>query len=385
MRFSDVLPTLPLEALVQQSLDTSEETVQRVIARGRATNLIEFAALISPAAQPHLEALAGASMRLTQKHFGKTIRMFAPLYLSNECINICTYCGFSRHNQIPRITTPLPQVVDETRKLTRKGFRALLLVAGEHPKYVSNGYVAEVIRELLPIMPNIGIELGPLETEAYRSIVDAGAENLICYQESYHPETYASLHPAGPKKHFNFRLDTPERGYEAGFKRVGIGPLFGLHNWRYEALATAAHGLHLLRHCWRAQLSVALPRMRPAAGTWTPNPEFHMFDRDLVQAIAAFRLLLPHAAISLSTREHPALRNGLVRLGVTHMSAGSSTEPGGYSTYDEEQWVQTKAAQEGEQFHISDTRSPHVVAEMIRQQGYEPVWKDYDLSLARGA
>ena len=176
-------------------------------------------------------------------------------------------------------------------------------------------------------------------------------------------------------------MDTPQRAYAAGFRRLGIGPLFGLHDWRYEALATAAHARHLLKHCWKASLSLSLPRMRPATGGWSPEQTFHMHDRDLVQAICAFRLLLPTAAIVVSTREHPGLRNGLVRLGTTSMSAGSSTEPGGYKTYDPDTWQQTKTAQAGEQFHIADERSPRTIAAMIREQGYEPVWKDFDASL----
>lgn len=385
MPFSEIFPTLPLDALTERAKTATLAQVDAVLARGEARSIDDFAVLISPAAGERLETLAHVSQRITQRYFGKVMRLFAPLYLSNECINVCKYCGFSRNNDIPRITLDREQVVDETRKLARQGFRSLLLVAGEHPKYVSSGYVAEVIEACLPIMPSVALELGPLATEPYRGMVAAGAEGLICYQESYDRATYVDLHPAGPKKNFSWRMDTPERGYEAGFRRLGIGALFGLHDWRFEAIATALHGHHLLQHCWKASLSVSLPRMRPAAGGWAPNPEFHMSDRDLVQTICALRLYLPHAGVTLSTREHPTLRNGLVRLGVTSMSAGSSTEPGGYSTYDESTWKQTKSDQAGEQFHIADERSPRTVAEMIRHQGYEPVWKDFDASLVRAS
>ncbi len=385
MGFSRIFPKLPVKELADRSRQATLAQVDAVLARGRAETVDEFAVLLSPAAQERLEPLAARSMQLTQRHFGKVIRLFAPLYLSNECINICKYCGFSRNNDIPRITLSKEQVVEETRKLAKQGFRSLLLVAGEHPKYVSRDYVAAVIRDCLPWMPSVALELGPLEVEPYRGMVEAGAEGLICYQESYDEATYVDLHPAGPKKHFDWRMDTPERGYAAGFRRLGIGALYGLHDWRYEAIATALHGRHLLQHCWKASLSISMPRMRPAAGGWAPNPDFHMSDRDLVQTICAFRFFLPHTGITLSTREHPTLRNGLVRLGVTTMSAGSSTEPGGYSTFDESNWVQTKPAQPGEQFHIADERSPKVIAEMIRAQGYEPVWKDFDASLVQAA
>lgn len=377
--FSENFGALPLEDLVKTSEAMPESAVETVMRRGFARDLQEFAALLSPAAERRLEELAGLSQRVTQRHYGKTIRLFAPLYLSNECVNICRYCGFSRHNAIPRKTLPVDQVVRETEKLARQGFRSLLLVAGEHPKYVSNGYVREVVERCLRVMPGISLELGPLETPAYAPLVAAGCENLVVYQETYHQPTYRNLHLAGPKKHFHWRMDTPERAYAAGFRRLGIGALFGLYDWRFDALAVAAHARHLLSHCWRAQVSISLPRMRPAAGGWTPEIRHSMSDRALVQTLAAFRLFLPHVGLVLSTRESPALRDGLVPIGITTMSAGASTEPGGYSDFDETSWKRTRE-QPGEQFHIADERPPSAVAAMIRSKGYEPVWKDFDQS-----
>ncbi len=383
--FSDHFSAETLHQLNEISRKATIEQVDAVLRRQGPRSLEEFAWLLSPVATQRLEMMAQMAQRVTQRNFGKTIRLFAPLYLSNECINICKYCGFSRNNPIPRITIPVEQVVEETQKLARQGFRSLLIVAGEHPKYVSNGYVEEVIQRCLPIMPSLALELGPLETEPYKPLVQAGCESLIVYQETYHPETYKELHTAGPKKHFKWRMDTPERAYQAGFRRLGIGALFGLHDWRFEALAVAAHARHLHTHCWKAQLSISVPRMRPAAGGFQPDLKYQMSDTQLVQTIAALRLLLPHAGVVLSTREHPTLRNNMVQLGVTHMSAGASTEPGGYSSFDESQWVQTKDSQEGEQFHIADERSPKVIADMIRSKGYEPVWKDFDQSLVTAA
>lgn len=380
MAFSDIFPTLPLDSLVHRAKATAEQEVDGILARGRPRNLDEFAALLSPAAEARLERMATMAQQMTQRHFGRTIRLFAPIYLSNECVNICKYCGFSRNNPIPRITLPVEQVVDEVGKLARQGFRSLLLVAGEHPKYVSNGYVEEVIRRCLPIMPSIALELGPLETDPYRPLVGAGCEGLVVYQETYFEPTYRELHTAGPKKHYAWRMDTPERAYAAGFRRLGIGALLGLHDWRYEALAVAAHARHLHQQCWKAQVSISLPRMRPAAGGFQPAVDFLPNDRQFVQYITALRLLLPHAGIVLSTREHPSLRNGLVPLGITHMSAGASTEPGGYSHFDETIWERTQE-QPGEQFAIADERPPAVIAAMIRSKGYEPVWKDFDQSL----
>ena len=378
--FSDIYQSIPVEAWVQQSLDTSERTLESILRKGRARSPADFAALISPRASNYIEELAHQSNQITQRHFGKTIRLFAPLYLSNECVNICTYCGFSRNNEIPRITIPLEQVVAETKLLANQGFRSLLLVAGEHPKYVSNGYVEKCITHCLEIMPSIAIELGPLETEGYKPLVNAGCEGLIVYQETYHQPTYKVIHPAGPKKNYSWRMDTAQRAYAAGFRRIGLGALYGLYDWRYEALSVAAHALFLLQHCWKAQLSISVLRLRPATGSFTPIQDYLMSDRDITQLVCAFRMLLPHANIVLSTRESPQLRNGLVRLGITTMSAGSSTEPGAYSHYDESNWS-PNLEQPGEQFHIADERTPSEIATMISNQGYEPVWKDFDQSL----
>jgi len=379
MKFSESLPSLPIEALANYSVQAGVLDVERVLAKGGAETLEEFAVLISPAATTYLEGMARISQALTQRNFGKTIHLFAPIYLSNECVNVCKYCGFSRHNNIPRITVPPAQVLHEVKMLARQGFRSLLLVAGEHPKYVSNGYVVDLIRLCLPIMPSIAVELGPATVEQYIPMAEAGCEGLVVYQESYHKPTYQEMHTAGPKKHFEYRMDTPERAYEAGIRRLGISPLYGLHEWRYEAIALAAHAMHLQKNCWRAELSIGLPRMRPAAGGFSPKMENVMDDRQTVQLMCAFRMTFPRAGISVTTRERPALRDGMVTTGATLMSAGACTEPGGYSSFVESNWHPAKE-QPGEQFHVADDRSPAEMAAMIRSKGYEPVWKDFDQS-----
>lgn len=379
--FAEAFARLPVSELAYRSRKIDAGRVEAIIRRGQANSLEDFSALLSPAASEHLESLASHSQKLSQRFFGKTVRLFAPLYLSNECVNICTYCGFSRNNDIPRITIPEAQVEEQTEKLARQGFRSLLLVAGEHPKYVSNGYVERCVKRCLPHMPSVALELGPMEVGDYAPLVLAGAEALVVYQETYHQPTYETLHTAGPKKYYAWRMDTPERGYAAGFRRLGIGALFGLHDWRYEAIAVAAHASHLLKSCWKAQVSISLPRMRPATGGFQPDPSFIMSDRELVQLVCALRLYLPHAGITLSTREPAHLRDGLVPLGVTLMSAGASTEPGGYDHFDESSWTPTQE-QPGEQFHIADERPPAAIAAMIRKQGYEAVWKDHDQALA---
>ena len=269
--FSELFDQLPVDQLLELSNHTTEAEVQSILRRGHARNIEEFAQLLSPAALGHLETLAELSQKITRRHFGKVIRLFAPLYLSNECVNICKYCGFSRNNPIPRVTLPVEKVEAETRILAAQGFRSLLLVAGEHPRYVSQNYVEECLKACLQHMPSLSLEIAPMEKEDYQHLVKAGCEGLVVYQETYDIPTYKELHPHGPKKNFHWRLDTPERGYAAGFRRLGIGALFGLHHWQNEALKLAAHALHLNRHCCNAQLSLSFPRMRPAAGEFQPE------------------------------------------------------------------------------------------------------------------
>ncbi|MEO8440481.1 MAG: 2-iminoacetate synthase ThiH [Spartobacteria bacterium] len=350
-----------------------------------------FAALLAPADDAELERMAQEARELTRQNFGRTMRMFAPLYLSNECINNCRYCGFSRDNPILRVTLTVEEVVAEAQYLARQGFRQVLLVAGEHPKFVSGTYLADCVRALLTHFSSISLELGPMEMAEYRPLVQAGAEGLVVYQETYDRGVYARMHTSGPKRDFDWRLDCPERAYAAGFRRIGVGALFGLAPWKPEALALAAHVEYLLKRCWQSDLTVSLPRLRPAAGEFIPP--FSLGDRELAQLICAFRICFPRVGIVLSTREPAPLRDALASLGVTMMSSGSHTEPGGYTGQGRGSVHQTVRGRilppdaEGNeiatgQFEISDERSPTEVAQVLRRRGFEPVWKDWDQALA---
>ncbi|MFL6590039.1 MAG: 2-iminoacetate synthase ThiH [Chthoniobacterales bacterium] len=371
MSFAQVLDNLPLR---------------------KSALLQRFEWLIAPKSDGELEGLGQEAHALTLRNFGRTMRLFAPLYLSNECINNCRYCGFSRDNPILRVTLSVEQVVAEARHLAREGFRHVLLVAGEHPKFVSQNYLADCVRVLAPEFSSISIEVGPMETADYVPIVAAAAEGLVVYQETYNRETYAELHTAGPKRDFNWRLDCAERGYAAGFRRLGIGALFGLCRWQEEAVNLAAHVEYLVKHCWQAQITVSLPRLRPAAGEF--HPPFTMNDRELAQLICAFRICFPEIGIVLSTRERGPLRDALVPLGVTMMSAGSHTEPGGYTGQGGGELHRTVRGrivapehEKGEdmvatgQFEISDERSAGEVAAALQRRGIEAVWKDWDAAL----
>jgi 2-iminoacetate synthase len=351
-----------------------------------------FAAMIEPVADGVLEARARQAEVLTRRNFGRTMRLFAPLYVSNECVNNCSYCGFSRDNPILRTTLTVDQVVREAKHLHGLGFRNVLLVAGEHPKFVSEGYLQDCLDALKPFIPTLALEVGPMEDDQYADVVDHGAEGLVVYQETYHRETYQKLHTAGPKKNFDWRLDCPERAYNGGFRRIGIGALFGLADWKYEAVALAAHLEYLYKHCWKAQFTIAFPRMRPYAGNYEYQTEEGLLlgDRQLVQLMVAFRTLFPQVGVVVSTREPAPLRDKLVRLGTTHMSAGARTEPGGYTGAGHDDVhltvrgrrveLERKSGCERatEQFQIHDSRSPLEVAAMLRGQGIDPVWKDWD-------
>ncbi len=343
----------------------------RAAAAAQMPTLDQSATLLSLAASAALEELAALAHHSTVARFGKTIGLYAPLYLSNECVCTCTYCGFSMGLDIKRRTLRIDEVVREARTLAQRGIRNILLVSAEHPKRVGVEYVAQCVRETKRVAPYVGLEIAAAEVEQYRAYADAGCDGVVLYQETYDPEAYAAHHLGGPKKKFHWRLDAPERASQAGIRHLGIGALLGLSDWRFEALALVAHARYLERNCWRSQLNVSLPRINHAEGDYVPKHP--VADRDFVHMLTFLRLALPTAGIALSTRETPALRDSLVALGVTLMSAGSSTEPGGYG----------EPGTAGEQFELEDTRSAGEVAARLRDLGYDPVFKDWEVMRER--
>ena len=339
--------------------------VDRALAAPHPT-LADFASLLSEPASARLEDLAQKAHRITIARFGRTVRLFAPLYLSNECVSTCTYCGFSATNDVHRRTLSPSEVAAEAAELRRRGFRHVLLVSGEHARIVSKDYLVACVAEVAPMFAQVGIEVQVWDSDTYGRLVDAGADGVIVYQEVYDPDTYAAVHLKGKKRNYAWRLAAPDRAAAAGMRRLGIGALLGLHpDWLSEAITLAAHARALIHRWWRCEVQVSLPRLRPAAGGFEPADP--VGDRQLVQLLCALRILLPDVGISMSTRETAALRDALVPLGVTSMSAGSHTEPGGYAAQSDAE----------PQFEISDTRSPAEVAAALRAAGYDPVWKDW--------
>lgn len=345
--------------------------------------LEDFKALISPAAAPYLEQMAQISHRLTQKRFGKTIQLFAPMYLSNECNNICTYCGFSLDNKIRRKTLSPEEILQEVEVLRQHGFRHILLVTGESAHTVNAEYMIRAIELMKPHFAHISIEVQPLLEAEYERLHRAGVYSVLVYQETYHREKYSAYHPKGKKSNFYYRLETPDRIGLAGMHKIGLGVLLGLEDWRTDSFFCALHLEYLQRTYWRTKYSLSFPRIRPAEGvevaggaatgatdahSGVDGAAAHIDDRELVQLICAYRLLSEDLEISISTRESALFRDHIIPIGTTTMSAGSKTNPGGYSV-DETSL---------EQFEISDERSPAEIAAQIVQTGYQPVWKDWD-------
>ena len=352
-----------LRSFVDRATDAD---VTRALASGRRRGLHDFAALLSRPAFDRIEELAVAARDETLARFGRARTLFAPLYVSNECVSVCTYCGFSSGNEVARRTLSIDEVRAETHELAARGFRHVLLVAGEHARIVSKDYLVDCVHAASEVMASVSVEVQVWDEPTYVRFVNAGADGVVVYQETYDRDTYAAVHLLGKKRNYEWRLAAPDRAAGAGARKLGVGALLGLHgDWRAEAIAVASHARELMHRWWRAEVSVAVPRLRPAAGDYEPADP--MDDRSFTQLICALRLVLPDAGITLSTREPAALRDALVPLGVTTLSAGSHTEPGGYASESDAE----------PQFEISDTRSPADVAAALRAAGYDPVWKDW--------
>ena len=365
MSFLEIIKTYDPDEVVRQIEAKSLEDVDRALAQERL-HPEDLMALLSPATEQRLEQLAQKAHQITRRRFGNTILLYAPIYLSNECSNGCLYCGFNAANKTARKTLTLDEIERDARVLHEQGFRHILLVTGEAPAKFGDDQLEAAVQRIKPLFSSVAIEVYPMSEAGYRRMVAAGVDGLTIYQETYDRELYAQLHPFGNKRDYDFRLLTPERGGAAGLRRIGIGFLQGLGNFRSEAFFTGLHALYLSRHFWRSLISISFPRMRPAEGAFPPpNP---VSDKHLVQLICTMRLLVHDAGLVMSTRESSTLRDHLLPLGITQMSAGSCTAPGGYSSRD----------QSAQQFAIDDDRSPAEISAMLCSRGYDPVWKDWD-------
>ncbi|QDO94860.1 2-iminoacetate synthase ThiH [Formosa sediminum] len=363
--FKTVLDAYNWDDTLQSIYNKTAEDVKRALGKDKR-DLEDFKALISPAAKPYLESMAQQSQQLTKKRFGNTIQMYAPMYLSNECQNICTYCGFSMTNKIPRRTLTDAEILKETAFLKSKGYDHILLVTGEANRTVGVQYLKHAIALIRSQFSNITIEVQPLDQDEYELLISQGLYAVLVYQETYHRDAYKKHHPKGKKSNFDYRLDTPDRLGKAGIHKIGLGSLYGLEDWRADSFFTALHFKHLQKTYWKTKYSMSFPRLRPFSGGLEPKVE--MTDSDLVQLICAFRLLDEDLELSMSTRESEVFRDHIVNLGITSISAESKTNPGGYVV----------EKQSLEQFEISDERSTESFTKMLKSKGLEVVWKDWE-------
>jgi 2-iminoacetate synthase len=328
--------------------------------------------LVSKPAENHLEQMAQIAHQLTLQRFGNTVRLYAPLYLSNFCVNDCVYCGFNKSHKFPRIRLTIEQAIAEADVIANEGFKDLLLVSSEDRDFISVDYLADLAAKLRQKFSSLAVEIYQMATEEYAKLFAAGIEGVTLYQETYDRDTYRKYHPAGPKADYDYRLSAPDSFGQAGMREIGTGALLGLSDWRIETLALAEHAHSLMKRYWQSRVSFSFPRLRPARDV--DRTQFSLLsDKNLVQMILALRLCFADAGLTISTREPAHLRDNLVKLGITRMSAGSKTNPGGYSG-------QTGSV---EQFEIDDSRTPAQIAAMLKSQGLEPVWKDWDKAFAK--
>lgn len=363
--FEEVFDKYSWEEVGERIYNSSKEDVISALCKEQKAP-DDFYALISPAADVYLEDLARESSKITRMRFGNTIQLYAPLYISNECGNSCLYCGFNIKNEIKRLTLSPEEVEKESGILYRTGFRHILLVSGEHRGAVPPESLSAIGSLIHKKFASVSIEVYPMDIEEYIMMEKSGIDGLTLYQETYNRNTYSEVHPSGKKRDFSWRLHGPERGGDAGFRKIGIGALLGLSDWRVEGFFTALHAYYLMKKYWKTHIQVSFPRLRKAEGRYIPPQPVN--DRDMTHLICAMRIILPDAGLILSTRESPYFRDNIMPLGITMMSAGSSTEPGGYSL--------KKTA--GKQFEIEDNRPPETVVKIISQKGFDPVWKDWD-------
>jgi len=368
MLFESVLDSYPWDEVKRDIYRKTSRDVEAALSVDRP-GLDEFMALISPAALPYLEQMAQRSYELTRRRFGKTMQLYIPLYLTNICQNKCVYCGFNAGNNIKRKMLSIDEVMQEISVIKQMGYEHILLVTGEAPARAGVDYLKEVMDAIRPHFAQVSIEVQPLDTHEYADLANHGLHAVYVYQETYNKSAYPEYHLAGRKRDFSWRLATPDRLGQAGIHKIGLGILAGLEDWRADSFFCALHLKYLEKQYWRTKYSIAFPRLRPHQGAFQPNNP--MNDHELLQLICAYRILDNEVELSISTRESATYRDNIMSLGITAMSAGSKTEPGGYAV----------ERSELEQFAVNDSRSAADIEQKIKQLGFEPVWKDWDTYL----
>lgn len=368
-RLIDDCDSVPLRnALACEDPDLVRRRLRRPL-RG----LGDMALLLSPGASSLLDDMATTASRLTLERFGRARQLYAPLYISNYCSGACPYCGFGKQEGLVRRRLSADEVVDEAMVLHGMGFRHLLLVSGDDRTFADARFLAQTTRHLRPSFSSISVEVPSLSQEGYAELRASGVDGVTLYQETYDRDAYEQFHCLGPKRDYDDRLQALSRAGQAGVFRLTAGVLLGLAPLGLDALRLMAHIAYLQRTSWRSFISVGVPRLRSVPqGFEVPHP---VSDRDLVQLILALRLAFPDLGITVSTRERPELRDRLSLIAATQLSAGSRTEPGGYRA----------PGVSGDQFRVFDERTPEQVADNLRLQGLDPVWKDWDIGLTENS
>ncbi len=362
MSFLEILENYSLDFDLYEEKITVEDVKKSLYKEKK--NEYDYLNLLSSKAQDLLEEMAKEAQKITFQFFGKTIQLYSPLYISDYCTNSCVYCGFSALNKIKRQKLTLEEIEENAKEIAKTGIKHIIFLTGEAPEITPMEYLLDTVKILKKYFSSISIEIFPMEIEDYKKLIDSGVDGLTIYQETYDRDIYNRIHLAGKKKDYVYRLDTPERGAIAGFRRINIGALYGLANPLKDAFFSGIHAKYLQDKYINTEISISFPRINPAEGNF--KPEYHLDDKRFVQFICAFRLFLPRCGITISTRESPRMRDNIIGLGVTRLSAGSKTSVGGY-----------KYKNLPNQFEISDNRSVCEIEKIILQKGYEPIFKDW--------
>lgn len=342
-----------------------DEDVLRVLQK-KQLGRMDYLTLLAPKAADYLELMAQRAHRETVQNFGHTMQLFTPMYIANYCENRCVYCGFNHESPVARRQLTMAEIRTEGEAIAKTGLKQVLVLTGESQKYSSVDYILSAVEVLNEIFASVSLEVYAFSEADYRRAVAAGADGMTMFQEVYDQASYEPLHPAGPKSDYAYRLDAPERAARAGMRSIGLGALLGLHTWRSEAFFTGVHADYLQRKYKEIEIAISTPRLRPCTAGFQAQDLVQ--DKDLVQYITAYRLFMPRSGITLSTRESRTMRNHLIYLGITKISGGSTTAVGGHTQ-----------GEETGQFDISDTRTIEEMAAMLYQEGYHPVYKDWQV------
>jgi len=364
MSFYEVLREYGNMDLKSRLNEFSGQDVLSALNKDKLDNL-DFMCLLSTAAVPFLKQMAQKANSITIQNFGKVVLLYTPIYVADYCVNECVYCSFNVKNEFKRKKLTMKELEAEACKISETGLKHVLILTGESREFTPVSYIEQCTRLLRRYFSSVSVEVYPMDTSEYESIIDAGVDGLTIYQEVYDEGIYDSLHISGPKKDYLYRLNAPERAALAGMRAVNIGALMGLNDFRSESFFTGMHAQYLQKKYWDVEVGVSLPRFRPYSGKFQPLGI--LSDRDFVQALLALRIFLPRCGISISTRENAVFRENILPIGITRMSAGVSTNVGGHTMPGE-----TKA-----QFDISDRRSVKEIKEMLEQKGYQPIFVDW--------